>query len=174
MSNEDILNARLANQVIANLGEMELSKAKTEQASQLRQQLRASQAASSESQQISQQQQLNLQNLTFKNRKLTQEVEFYKNLLAKPMAEIASQNESFKETYRIERELLASWMVSQKAFKELAVDLGIQLGKSKEEIVKEGLENKFKVLNNQTKHGFNAEDSSIITPHIETLKNKNL
>lgn len=161
MSNEDILNARLANQVIANLGEMEVSKAKTEQASQLRQQLRASQAASSESQQISQQQQQNLQNLTFKNRKLTQEVEFLKNLLAKPMAEIASQNENFKETYRAQQELLATWMVSQRVYKELAIDFGIKLGLTKETVISESESIKEKVLNNETSYHNNADDLKI-------------
>lgn len=107
-----------------------------------------------------------------KVKNLEEQVQFYKNLLAKPMAEIASQNESFKETYRIEQELLADWMVSQKAFKELAIDLGIKLGKTKEEIDKEGLENEGKVLNNQTKHENNADKSSVIRPHVEALKNK--
>lgn len=107
-----------------------------------------------------------------KVKQLEEEVEFYKNLLSKPMAEIASKNENFKETYRVQQELLANWMVSQKAFKELAIDLGLELGKEKEEIIDEGFKNKQKVLNNQTKHDNNAIDSSIIRPHIETLKNK--
>ena len=176
MSNEDILNARLANQVIANLGEMEVSKAKTEQASQLRQQLRSTQAASSERSQINQQQQQqqqqNLQNLTFKNKKLTREVEFYKSLLSKPMAEIASQNESFRATYNLQLQGLASWMVSQRAFKELAIDFGIQLGKSKEETVKEGHGNKAKVYGNTTKHGNNLDSLGDYQIFAEQIKDK--
>lgn len=107
-----------------------------------------------------------------KIKNLEEQVEFYKNLLAKPMAEIASQNESFKETYRTQQEFLASFMLSQKAFKELAFDLGLQLGRSKKELVDAAKQNSIKVLTNQTRHSNNAEDSTIITRNIEALRNK--
>ena len=100
------------------------------------------------------------------------EVAYYKDLLSKPMHEIAVENEDFKKAYVLQQQLLADWMVSQKAFKELAIDLGLQLGKTKEEILEQGVANKEKVLNNTTKHNSNAEDSKIISPHIEALKNK--
>lgn len=100
------------------------------------------------------------------------EVLYYKDLLSKPMHEIANKNENFKNTYVLQQQLLADWMVSQKGFKELAVDLGLQLGKTKEEILEQGVANKEKILNNTTKHNNNAEDSKIISPHIEALKNK--
>ena len=109
-----------------------------------------------------------------KIKNLEEEVNFYKSLLAKPMVEIASKNENFKETYKIQQELLANWMVSQKAFKELAIDFGIQLGKTKEEIIFDAVENKNAVLNNKTKYDNNVEGSEIITPEIiESLKLKN-
>lgn len=101
------------------------------------------------------------------------EAEFYKNLLSKPMAEIAQYNGHFKDTYNKQQELLASWMVSQKAFKEAAIKYGIESGSTKEEIVENALtEGKEKVLNNETEYGNNAEDSSIIEPYIEILKAK--
>lgn len=100
------------------------------------------------------------------------EADFYKNLLSQPMHVIAANNEDFKKTYNLQQELLADWMVSQKAFKELAVDLGLELGQTKEAILQAGLNNEEKVLNNNTKHKNNAEDSNIIKPHIEKLKNK--
>lgn len=103
---------------------------------------------------------------------LIKEVDYYKELLAKPMHVIAAENEDFKRAYEIQQQLLANWMVSQKAFKELAIDLGLQVGKTREEVVAQGMANKEKVLNNETKHRNNAEDSTIISPYIEALKNK--
>ena len=108
-----------------------------------------------------------------KVKNLEEEVIFYKNLLAKPMIEIANKNENFKETYKIQQEFLASWMVSQKSFKELAINFGIQLGKTKEDVIQEGTENRNLVLNNKTKHGNDVGGSEIITPNIvEALKHK--
>lgn len=81
------------------------------------------------------------------------EVEYYKNLLTKPMHEIADVNGNFQETYHQQQTILGEWMVSQRAFKELAIQLGIEAGRTKEDIVAEGMANKEKVLNNQTEHG---------------------
>ena len=64
-----------------------------------------------------------------------QEAIFYKNLLSKPMHEIAEKNSDFKATYELQQQLLTNWMTNQKAFKELAVEFGIKLGKSEEEVV---------------------------------------
>ena len=44
-------------------------------------------------------------------------------LLAKPMAEIAAKNGRFRETYDKQQEMLADWIVSQRAFKELAMSM---------------------------------------------------
>ncbi len=89
---------------------------------------------------------------------LEDEVEYYKNLLTKPMREIANHNLDFKETYHQQQTILGEWMVSQRAFKELAIHLGIEAGRTKEDIVAEGLENDVKVLNNETQHGNNFVD----------------
>ena len=59
--------------------------------------------------------------------KYKEEAEYYQKLLTKPMAEIAQANRSFKEAYEAQMELLADWMVSQKALKELAIQFGIEM-----------------------------------------------
>ena len=64
--------------------------------------------------------------------------EYYSRLLAKPMAEIAAENHKFKETYEKQMELLADWMVSQKAFKELAIQFGIEKGLTPNEVIQMG------------------------------------
>ena len=107
-----------------------------------------------------------------KVKNLEEEVNFYKGLLAKPMIEIANQNENFKETYKLQQELLADWMVRQRAFKELAIDFGIQLGKNKEEIIKEGIDNENKVFENKTKHGNNLDSLGDYKGYAEQVKNK--
>ncbi|WP_343586487.1 hypothetical protein [Herbaspirillum sp.] len=63
-----------------------------------------------------------------------QELGDIENLLARPMKEIAERNALFKHTYMKQQELLSNWMVSQKAFHEIAFRYGKALGKSVEEI----------------------------------------
>ena len=106
--------------------------------------------------------------------KYKEEAEYYKKLLAKPMAEIAQANRSFKETYEKQMELLADWMVSQKAFKELAIQFGIEKGLTSDEVIKMGLDKKIDVLENRhdVSHNTNVGDSVYIGPRVEKLKNK--
>ena len=84
----------------------------------------------------------------------------------------AANNNDFKKTYELQQELLADWMVSQRAFKELAIGLGLSIGRTKEDVIAEGMANEVQVLNNQTKHGNNAEDNTFINKYSERLKEK--
>lgn len=93
--------------------------------------------------------------LTEANKELKKENEFLKALLARPMAEIAAVNNSFKETYEKQQETLGTWMVSQRAFKEIAIQLGLEAGKTKEEIISLEKETRKTVLDNETEHGNN-------------------
>ena len=106
--------------------------------------------------------------------KYKEEAEYYKKLLAKPMDEIAKANRSFKETYEKQMELLADWMVSQKAFKELAIQFGIEKGLTPTEVMQMGLNKKIDVLENRhdINHNTNVGDSVYIGPRVDKLKNK--
>ena len=106
--------------------------------------------------------------------KYKEEAEYYQKLLTKPMAEIAQANRSFKETYEAQMDLLAEWMVSQKAFKELAIQFGIEKGLTSDEVIKMGLDKKIDVLENRhdVSHNTNVGDSVYIGPRVERLKNK--
>ena len=106
--------------------------------------------------------------------KYKEEAEYYQKLLAKPMDEIAKANRSFKETYEAQMDLLAEWMVSQKAFKELAIQFGIEKGLTSDEVIKMGLDKKIDVLENRhdVSHNTNVGDSVYIGPRVEKLKNK--
>lgn len=115
--------------------------------------------------------------LTEKNKKLEAENLFYKNLLTKPMNEIAALNGDFKETYQEQQTSLGEWIVSQRAFKEIAVKLGLQLDKNKEQVIKEGNEAEIKVLNNETEYGNNfkteqnSEWADFYAPRIKAKQN---
>ena len=91
---------------------------------------------------------------------LLAEMETLKKLLAQPMREIAKQNDDFKKTYKNEMEFLADWMVSQKAFKELAIQYGNKLGIQPEEVIAQGISLKQHVLKgeNNPSHNTNADE----------------
>ncbi|MCA8351449.1 hypothetical protein [Burkholderia cepacia] len=74
-------------------------------------------------------------------------------LLAKPMAEIAAKNGRFRETYDKQQEMLADWIVSQRAFKELAMKYGALAGKTPEQINAEGMAAKETILEGQSEFG---------------------
>ena len=97
--------------------------------------------------------------------------EYYKTLLSKPLYEIAEMNKDFKKTYDVQRGLLAGWMVNQRAFKELAKDLGEKLGMDEEAVMESFREKKKLVLNNETKYD-NGIDGMCIEgqPIIKFLK----
>ena len=103
--------------------------------------------------------------------KYKEEAEYYQKLLAKPMAEIAQANRSFKETYEAQMELLADWMVSQKAFKELAIQFGIEKGLTSDEVVEMGKNKKMDVLENkhEEQHNTNVSDSLFLVDRKDVL-----
>ena len=105
---------------------------------------------------------------------LKNEVEYYKKLLAKPMAEIAEENHDFKNAYETQMELLADWMVSQKAFKELAIQFGIEKGLTPTEVHQMGLNKKLDVLENKNdpSHKTNSSDLTTMQEEVDRLKLK--
>ena len=106
--------------------------------------------------------------------KYKEEAEYYQKLLTKPMAEIAQANRSFKKTYEAQMELLADWMVSQKAFKELAIQFGIEKGLTPTEVHQMGLSKKLDVLENKNdpSHKTNSSDLTTMQEEVDRLKLK--
>lgn len=103
-----------------------------------------------------------------------EESQKYESLLAQPMHIIAQQNEKFKETYEEQQTLLADWMVSQKAFKELAIQFGVEKGYTPEQVIEMGLDKDVDVLQEKhdPSHRTNVGDSTIIGPRREALLEK--
>lgn len=100
---------------------------------------------------------------------------YWKRLLSKPFEEIAKHDFDFRQAYEAQQEFLANWMVSQKAFKELAIQFGKEKGLTVEEVKKMGMDMRKGVLNNEfdPKHYTRVEESDILTPKIvEKLKAK--
>lgn len=107
-------------------------------------------------------------------REAEESAEFFRDLLKKPMAEIANQNVQFKATYEQHMEVLADWMVSQKAFKELAIQLGEEKGFSADQVIKMGFDMKPDVLADRfnPSHNTISGDSTIIGPRKKALADK--
>jgi hypothetical protein len=98
----------------------------------------------------------------------------YEALLSKPMHVIAEKNKNFKETYEQQQTILADWMVSQKAFKEVAIQFGKEKGLSPDEVIEMGLDKDVDVLQDKhdPSHRTNVGDSTIIGPRREALLEK--
>lgn len=109
-----------------------------------------------------------------KAQELQNEVVEYQILLCKPMQEIANKNGDFKKTYEKQMELMAEWMLSQKAFKELAIQFGIERGLSANEVIQMGNEKKLDVLDNKhnSEHGSNANGIPLIEMKSDKLRDK--
>lgn len=106
-----------------------------------------------------------------KIKKLEQQVEYYRQLLCKPLSAIAENNDNFKKNYEEQMETMADWMVSQKAFKELAIEFGLEKGLKLEGIIQMGNKKELDVLNNKhdPSHNTNVGDSTIIGPRRNNL-----
>lgn len=107
-------------------------------------------------------------------RQTKEQLEDYEYLLCKPMHEIARLNGDFKKTYEEQQTLFADWMISQKAFKELAIQFGFEKGLTAEDTIKKGIEMEIDVLEDKhnPKHNTNVGDSTIIGPRKDKLIQK--
>lgn len=95
--------------------------------------------------------------------------DFLDNLLSQPLAEIANHNESFKTSYEAQQLVLAKWILSQKAYAETALCIGIQAGKSEADVLAVYKDSLSSVLANTTKHGNNAVTSQILKDNWKKL-----
>lgn len=111
-------------------------------------------------------------NLQENNARLQSEKQFFEHLLSLPMKEIAEKNENFKATYEAQQLVLAKWILSQKAYQETAVQMGINAGKTTQEIEDMYKNNVVSVLANTTKHGNNAIVSPVLKENITKLIKK--
>lgn len=92
------------------------------------------------------------------------------------MEEIAAANGDFKATFEKQQEIIADWIVSQKAFRELAYEFGEKLGLSQDQVREMVPEKKKAVLNNETKYNNNInfvlECNDIRKEEVEKMRTK--
>ena len=115
-----------------------------------------------------------LEHAQFMQRKAEMETAAYKKLMPsgsslKPMKEIADMSGDFKKTYELQQQMLAEWIMGQKAYKETAMQLGMQVGKSPEEILQMATQNANAVLENRTQHGNNSTTSPTLASYTEAI-----
>lgn len=113
-----------------------------------------------------------LQNLQTDNAKLASEKQFFENLLSLPMREIADKSEKFKETYDAQQLVLAKWILSQKAYAETAIQIGLESGKTTDEVTEIYKDNMISVLANTTKHGNNASTNNVLKDNVNKIVKK--
>lgn len=107
------------------------------------------------------------------NAKLESEKQFFEKLLSLPMKEIAEKNEQFRETYEAQQLVLAKWILSQKAYAETAIQIGIEAGKTTEEVQDIYKDNVASVLANATKHGNNAVTNPVLKDNVNKIVKNN-
>ncbi|MHA6860384.1 hypothetical protein [Ralstonia pseudosolanacearum] len=101
------------------------------------------------------------------------EAEKYKDLLSRPMHVIAEQSGAFKETYEKQQEMLADWIVSQRAFRELAMKYGKLVGKTPEEIKAEGMAAKEIILQGQSQFDNDVnEETKVVAKRKQAREEK--
>lgn len=101
---------------------------------------------------------------------LEQENKQLKELLAKPMHEIAAKDGNFRGAYEKQQEMMAFWITSQRAFKEIAQKYGKALGKTQEEVIEDAKVAKEAVLNDQSEFGNTVTESEKIA--LQRKKNR--
>lgn len=106
-------------------------------------------------------------------KRVKEELSNLKDLLNKPHSEIAKYHSGFKLNYDKEQEILAEWMVSQKAFKELAIQYGQQLNKNPTQIKNEGFELEKQVLSSVHDPLHQTNVTNFIKPFVDNLLEKN-
>ncbi|WP_080962020.1 hypothetical protein [Chromobacterium subtsugae] len=89
-----------------------------------------------------------------------QELEGLEYLLSRPMAEIAQKIPAFKDTYLKEQEILAQWILKQKAFAEIAMQYGQALGKTPDQVTAEANQAQEVVKDGGSKFGNNVDSET--------------
>ncbi|WP_374555174.1 hypothetical protein [Aquitalea pelogenes] len=100
---------------------------------------------------------------------LKNKVKEYEDLLSRPMKDIAQKHSGFKKTYDMQQQMLAEWIMGQKAYRETAMQLGMALNMTPEQVQKLAAPNYTAVLENRTQHGNDASSSPTLATHAEAI-----
>ncbi|VVE12367.1 hypothetical protein PCA20602_02700 [Pandoraea capi] len=100
---------------------------------------------------------------------LQREVERLQGLLNSPMHVIAQKHMRFGAHFKADRKLLSSWIVSQKAFKEIAMEYAARLGIDREEVIRSGMDAREVILLGQSKFQNNIQPNTLAEDYAEAL-----
>ncbi len=95
--------------------------------------------------------------------------EAFKKLLSRPMKEIAEVSGDFKKTYEEQQMALAGWIMKQKAYRETAIQLGMELGKTSDQVRDMAIGNVDPVLENRTKFDNDATTNPVLSSHAAAI-----
>ncbi|MBT2336128.1 hypothetical protein J7E49_19715 [Variovorax paradoxus] len=104
--------------------------------------------------------------LAQRNAALGERLEAMDELLAKPLKDILAEHEQAEQTALAWDRFGAMWMLSQRAMRRVAMDLGAQLGVSEQEIVARALGHANAVLNGADENDLNGTIAPAQMAHI--------
>ena len=112
---------------------------------------------------------LRVERLENELRQSKQEVQVHRALLSRPMKEIADVSSDFKKTYELQQQMLAEWILAQRAYHETATKIGIEVGKTPEDIRQMASQNANAVLENRTEHGNNSTTIPLLAEYASAI-----
>jgi cell division septum initiation protein DivIVA len=109
--------------------------------------------------------------LAERNAALSERLEAMDELLAKPLKDILAEHEKAGESALAWDRFGAMWMLSQRAMRRVALDLGAQLGVSEQEIVARALAHANAVLNGADENDLGGTIAPAQMGHIARHRN---
>jgi hypothetical protein len=113
--------------------------------------------------------QFKIDRLEAEAKNLKEENKMYRELLSRPMKEIAEISGDFRNTYFEQQKMIAEWIMAQRAWKETATQLGIQVGKTPEELQSTATQNANAILEDRSEHGNNASSIPLLSEYAATI-----
>lgn len=107
--------------------------------------------------------------LTIELAKYKQQANEFRSLLSRPMKEIADMSGDFKKAYEVQQQMLAEWIMGQKAYKETAMQLGMALDMTPDQVQNMAAPNYTAVLENRTEHGNDASSNAHLADHASAI-----
>ena len=107
--------------------------------------------------------------LEAEKKKLQEENKMFRELLSRPMREIAEVSGEFRKTYFEQQKILADWILGQQAYREAAKILATETGMSKEDFSKIYNSSVNAVLTNQTQHDNNATEYPVLAEYAANI-----
>lgn len=101
--------------------------------------------------------------------KYKQQADEFRSLLSRPMKEIADMSGDFKKAYELQQQMIAEWILAQRAYKETATSLGLLVGKTPEDIKELASQNANAILEDRTEHGNDASSIPLLADHASAI-----